>query len=105
MNTNLSSFLKLLTDLQLAYFYKYRYEEFMDGSKNKIVQEFQSRNIAIENITNMISRKPNFESGSCARCGSKYFETSNVQSNKYAKGISAQVDSIQSICQVCGQLN
>ena len=106
MNIRLSVFLELLEDYELAFFYKYRFNSFMEGSRNKILKEFEKRNIRIDSIDEIIRKhiNDNIEknSNACPRCKSLKYYTVNDKKLKIFKGFSYDKELIKYICQVCG---
>lgn len=102
METSLTTFIEALEDWQLATFYKFRFDEFMPDSKEKISIELNKRNIRIKDIDYIISKyqiepnpnSPNF----CPRCKSNFFFIDKAKIT--FKG--AQWDNDILICQICG---
>lgn len=108
MKTGLISFLEKLENWQLAYFYKYRFEEFLPKSKEKILIEFRKRRLQTSDVDSIINNKPTKQSNSelkeCSRCGSHYFYEEKEIKFGHVGTHYIKPDRIVNVnvCQVCG---
>jgi hypothetical protein len=66
--SKLQTFLNELTDSELVSFYKYRYEQFMKSSKDKIDSELNKRGIQKEDFNQLKMDDLTNTKGSCPQC-------------------------------------
>ena len=102
----LTDFLLELTDHELAAFYHFRYEQFMQGSKDKILKELENRSIHVGSIPDYLERNDSdkhkiIENDLCPRCmSSKFYTSHEVETITYSYA-SVDLDVDYKTCLVC----
>ena len=107
-----------LEDFELAFIYKYRYDSFLEKTKNLIIRELESRNLKENQINSLINsrleeskKKPAEDKViRCPRCTTQkifdyYIEVddtsdSNVINSYVGKGITRKIKKKE--CIICG---
>ncbi len=100
----IKSFLNQLSDIELMYFYQYRYDEFMPTTQEIIDKELQHRNIDKILITETIKKhffKLENKNTLCPKCGSNKFKIEDYTKFLYGKGFTAEVIKQKFVCLVC----
>lgn len=106
--SKLEFFLNNLSDIELAFFFKYRYNEFLDNSKIKINNEIKARNLSNDDLTNLILTskisKNNHSRNDllCPRCNSNKIQSKKKKKLKTFKWISYEKTYYALSCKVCG---
>lgn len=105
----IDSFLNKLSDIELAYFYQYRFNEFIPDTQHKIDNELIKRNIDKRLIPEKIKNHTfniNIDSLFCPFCGSEKYTIEKYKVQKYyGKGFIAEVEREKFICNVCNYQN
>lgn len=99
---SLDKFLQSLTDKELAFFFEYRRNEFMQSSKNKIILELKSRNLTDARIANLIKPIKEIDLEHCSRCGSNKFEQIKETELRGSGFGGYEVEIFSRKCRVCG---
>lgn len=104
----LQSFLKGLEDYELAYFYRFRYDEFLSGSKAKIDNELATRglnmqdvNFLLDNTKKLIKKQHSKYDLLCPRCKSSKIFINGKNELRSFKGFSYEKSYNVYNCQVC----
>jgi ribosomal protein S14 len=102
----LDSFLKTLSDVELAKFIVYRYKDFVGTSKGTIISEAKTRNLNHLDIKRLYNQDVNYDDkikNRCEQCGSARFYTETDyemrQTNTY---LSYEVAIESERCRICG---
>lgn len=100
--SRLLNFLKTLTDFELAQFYKFRYNQFLPGSKDKILSELKERGMDINSLNSYRQNKRmKTESAQCPKCHSnKFYTASEVETIEFMRS-TIEVDEYYKTCLVC----
>lgn len=103
----LDKFLSTLTDHELAIFSAYRYNTFLEHSRQKITLEIKRRQLSREQLDEYFKLKlPTNESTqqrSCPRCGSNNFITETDYHEKpVSEFSSAEIATDTRRCRICG---
>ncbi len=95
--SRLQDFLNQLSDWELVNFRKYRYDQFIKNSQQRIDDEIQKRNLNLE----AVKFDGNDEPLSCPRClSSKYYDSTEVETITYSyASVDLEVD--VRTCLVC----
>ncbi len=108
MDNNLKVFLTTLSNIELAYFYQYRYDSFLPSSQHKILQELSTRSIKVNRINDIIvsndfNTQPNpKDENFCPRCRSDRYYVEKGKFTRRFKGFSYENEIDKYFCQVCG---
>lgn len=105
--SELDNFINNLSDHELAVFYRYSYDGFLENSKRKIDEEIKKRNISIEKLNSIKDRSLiNNSSGQskiCTRSGSdKLFVETNYKEIPVSDLSSAEIAIDSYRCRLCG---
>ncbi len=105
--SELDNFISSLSDHELAIFFGYRYDSFLENSKKKIETEIRKRNLSSEKLKSLIDAKlineSIKESISCPRCGSyKLFIETDYKEIPVSEFSSAEVAMDSHRCRLCG---
>ncbi len=105
--SELDNFISSLSDHELAIFFGYRYDRFLDKSKEKIDKEIKKRNLSSEKLKSLLDTKLNNESikdiRNCPRCGSnKLFIETDYKEIPISEFSSAEVAMDSYRCRLCG---
>ncbi|MEJ2104946.1 MAG: hypothetical protein P8X47_10270 [Ignavibacteriaceae bacterium] len=97
--------MKELSDIELAKFVKYRLHDFLENSKQKIIEEVKVRNLTNEDLDNLFDLTINTENETgfiCEQCGSSRFykETDYELVQKSYGSYEVAVESNR--CRICG---
>jgi hypothetical protein len=71
---NLKEFLSNLNDKELAFFFKFRQNEFMPESQFKIQSEIKKRNLSDASISELTKEIEQINTDNCPKCGSTKFQ-------------------------------
>ena len=110
-NADLTSFLQQLSNTELAYFYKYRFNDFLEGSKQKILNEFRGRSINPAESDRIIEQqtvKDTVQEGKFIfpRCKSdKYYVNKEKKLWMNDDELMIEYDDFSDVCLVCGYVN
>lgn len=105
--SNLEVFLSKLTNHELSIFIGYRYNGFMEGSKEKIKKEAAQRNLSTEEIKRFlktqIASKLETSNISCQKCGSQrlFIETDYEDVVRF-QYLTAEMAIDTNRCRLCG---
>ncbi|HLV40749.1 MAG TPA: hypothetical protein VKY37_00590 [Brumimicrobium sp.] len=99
--SKLQTFLDELTDSELISFYNYRYEQFMELSKDKIDSELIKRGIQKEDFDQFKVDILSNTEGRCPRCGSqKFYNSEEIETITYSiASLDLEVD--YKTCLIC----
>src|SRR5680860_302989 len=105
--SELDNFISNLSDRELAIFFGYRYDRFLDKSKVKIDNEIRKRKLSPEKLKSLLDTKLNKvsinEIRSCTRCGSnKLFIETDYKEIPVSEFSSAEVAQVSFRCRLCG---
>jgi len=105
--SELDNFINKLTDHELAVFYGYSYDGFLELSKKKINEEIKKRNLSKKKLYSLKDRKLiNKSPGQtkiCPRCGSdKLFVETNYMEIPVCEISSAEISIDSYRCRLCG---
>ncbi len=92
----------ILSDRQLAFFWKFRSSEFMKESKDKILQELSKRKISSLSAEKLIDQKLETTNENCPRCQSVDFLEIKDRELRTRKYSSYEVEIISRKCRICG---
>jgi hypothetical protein len=100
--SKLIHFLKTLDDFELAQFYRYRYNQFMPRSKEKILAELNDRAMKINELEHY-TKKENIsnEKSRCPRCHSTKFYTAIERETLEFVRSTIEVNEYYKTCLVC----
>ncbi|WP_282122682.1 hypothetical protein [Algibacter mikhailovii] len=101
MKETLDDFLRNMTDMELAFFSKFRCKEFMPESQHIIQSEIKKRNITELNIAELTHDIGQVELENCPRCGSNKFQEikdTELRATKYG-GYEVEINSRK--CRIC----
>lgn len=100
--SKLLNFLKTLTDFELAQFYKYRYNQFLPNSKDKIVSELKERDMNIMDLDSYKQKKHiSNQKTLCPKChSSKFYTASERETIEFVRS-TIEVDEYYKTCLVC----
>ena len=104
---NLASFIAALTDHELSIFFVYRFDDFLDNSKQKIIDEILARNLGKDEILKLYKAKLDSQEGNkifqCPRCGSDKSDIETDLDQRIAPGYRTKVIAIETHrCRLCG---
>lgn len=105
--SELDNFISSLSDHELAIFFGYRYDRFLENSKKKIDKEIGKRNLSSESLKSLIESKlfnePTKENRSCSRCGSdRIFIETDYKEIPVTEFSSAEIAMDSYRCRLCG---
>jgi len=105
--SELDKFISSLSDHELAFFFGYRYNRFLENSRKKIDNEIRRRNLSPEKLKSLKEEKLVIksvkESKSCPRCGSdKLFIETDYKELPVSEFSSAEVAIDSYRCKLCG---
>lgn len=105
--SKLELFLQSLSNSELAFFYKYRYTDFLVGSRAKIDKEIDKRKITKQEIHSFLtnSKCDNIKYSKydliCPRCKSKRIIIDEEKKLRFLKWISYEKSYNKYTCQIC----
>ena len=104
--SKLQTFLDDLEDYELLALHKYRYETFMEGSKNKILGEIDKRGLNLESTDDMIRNakctdEEINESICCPRCHSRRFYHKDELDQIYNPYYYTEISNSFKTCLIC----
>ena len=101
MNSNLSELLLQFSNLEFAYFLKYRLPEFSDHSKKRIYQELKRRDLSKDNLLQLLDVEINRIPENCQRCNSdKFFTETRIEQT--GSRYNPEKEIFTNRCIVCG---
>lgn len=105
--SELDNFISNLSDHELAIFFGYRYDTFLDKSKVKIDNEIGKRKLSPEKLKSLLNTKLNKASlneiRTCTRCGSnKLFIETDYKEIPISEFSSAELAHDSYRCRLCG---
>lgn len=106
LNEDLNTFLSSLSNSELATFIAYRFDDFLDNSKQKIIKEVKKRNLSITDLKHLyekgITDNNTDLNSACPNCGSSKFilETDFELRQKNYGSYEVAVESNR--CRICG---
>ena len=104
---NFEKFLSSLTDHELAVFARYRQNDFLKDSKEKIAYEIEKRNLSVETLENYFKMNLTSTTDSarnvCPRCGSdRLFVESDFTEMPFNEFSSVEIAVETNRCMLCG---
>ncbi len=102
----LVSFLKTLSDVELAKFIVYRYKDFLGTSKETIISEAKTRNLNHIDLKRLYNQDIEYDNKNvknrCEQCGSAKFYTETDYELRHKKYYSIEVALESNRCRICG---